>query len=81
MVVASRGGMSTHPAWYLNVLADPEVTVETGATKRRARARRANADETARVWPALVAAYEHFDAYQQRTDRAIPVVILSPVRD
>ncbi len=81
VVVASRGGMSTHPAWYLNVLADPEVTVETGATNRRARARRANADETARVWPALVAAYEHFDAYQQRTDRAIPVVILSPVRD
>jgi deazaflavin-dependent oxidoreductase (nitroreductase family) len=79
VVVASRGGMSAHPAWYLNVLANPEVTLQTGDTRRRARARPARPDETARVWPALLAAYEHFDAYQQRTDREIPVVILSPI--
>jgi F420H(2)-dependent quinone reductase len=81
VVVASRGGMSAHPAWYLNVLAEPEVTVETGATTRRARARLASAEEVARAWPVLTGAYTHFDEYQQRTDRDIPVVIISPLQD
>ena len=71
-VVASKGGMSTHPAWYLNVLADPEVTVQTGADVRPAVARRRNADERARDLAALLAVYEHFDAYQMRTDRPSP---------
>jgi deazaflavin-dependent oxidoreductase (nitroreductase family) len=79
VVVASRGGMSTHPAWYLNLLAEPEVTVATGAVSRRARARPASAEEVARAWPVLTAAYRHFDEYQQRTDREIPVVVISPL--
>jgi deazaflavin-dependent oxidoreductase (nitroreductase family) len=79
VVVASRGGMSTHPAWFLNLLARPEVTVQRGSLTGRARARVATDEEKARVWPALVAAYEHFEAYQLRTDRTIPVVILTPV--
>jgi deazaflavin-dependent oxidoreductase (nitroreductase family) len=78
VVVASRGGMSTHPAWYLNVLAHPDVVVEVDGAKRRATARVATAEERERLWPALVAMYVHFAAYQQRTDRQIPVVILSP---
>jgi F420H(2)-dependent quinone reductase len=78
VVVASRGGMSTHPAWYLNVLAHRDVVVEINGAKRPARARVATADERERLWPALVAMYVHFAAYQQRTDRQIPVVILSP---
>jgi deazaflavin-dependent oxidoreductase (nitroreductase family) len=78
VVVASQGGMSTHPAWYLNLLADPDVVVEVNGTERRARARVATTTERERLWPALVAMYVHFAAYQQRTDRQMPVVILSP---
>ncbi len=78
VVVASRGGMASHPAWYLNLLADPEATAQVGASTRRVRARDATEAERARLWPALTAAYPHFDAYQLRTSRHIPVVILSP---
>jgi F420H(2)-dependent quinone reductase len=78
VVVASRGGMGTHPAWYLNLLADPNVTVQAGSSTRRMRARDATPAERSRLWSALNAAYPHFDAYQTRTSRRIPVVILSP---
>ena len=78
VVVASRGGMGSHPAWYLNLLADPGATVQLGAATRRVRARDASEAERERLWPTLTAAYPHFDAYQLRTLRRIPVVILSP---
>jgi F420H(2)-dependent quinone reductase len=78
VVVASRGGMGTHPAWYLNLLADPAATVQVGASTRRVLARDATAAERDRMWPALTAAYPHFDAYRARTPRQIPVVLLSP---
>jgi deazaflavin-dependent oxidoreductase (nitroreductase family) len=77
VVVASRGGMATHPAWYLNLLEVPDVVVDLGTARRAMRARPASDDERARVWPQLVEAYEHFASYQLRTDREIPVVILS----
>jgi deazaflavin-dependent oxidoreductase (nitroreductase family) len=78
VVVASKGGMSTHPAWFLNLLDRPDVVVETNGVKRRARARVATSEERDRLWPRLVAAYEHFDSYQARTGRAIPLVLLTP---
>ena len=78
VVVASRGGMGSHPAWYLNLLADPGAAVQVGAAARRVRARDAGEAERERLWPTLTAAYPHFDAYQLRTLRRIPVVILSP---
>jgi deazaflavin-dependent oxidoreductase (nitroreductase family) len=78
VVVASRGGMAANPAWYLNLQTDPTATVQVGAVTRRVRARPASEDERRRLWPALIAAYPHFDAYQERTPRHIPVVILSP---
>ena len=77
-LVASRGGMSTHPAWYLNLLAQPRATVEVGARRREIVARSATPSERAELWPALTAAYPHFDAYQRRTARDIPVVIVTP---
>jgi deazaflavin-dependent oxidoreductase (nitroreductase family) len=80
-VVASRGGMSSHPAWFLNLLADPDVVVESGGETWKASARVASNDEKDRLWPALVGMYAHFAAYQIRTDRSIPVVILSPRHD
>ena len=78
VVVASRGGMGTHPAWYLNLVADPGATVQVGGSTMRVRARDATEAERERLWPTLTAAYPHFDAYQLRTSRSIPVVILSP---
>lgn len=80
VLVASRGGMSTHPAWYANLLAEPRATVEVGPRRIAVVARPATPAERAEVWPALTTAYPHFDAYQARTDRAIPVVILTPER-
>jgi deazaflavin-dependent oxidoreductase (nitroreductase family) len=78
VVVASRGGMSAHPAWYLNLRAEPRAVVQLGPAVIRVRGRDATEEERHRLWPALTAVYEHFDAYQARTPRRIPVVILSP---
>jgi deazaflavin-dependent oxidoreductase (nitroreductase family) len=78
VVVASKGGMSHSPAWYHNMMANPDVEVEIGATKRRMRARRASATEKTALWSRLVAMYPAYDSYQARTTRDIPVVILSP---
>jgi F420H(2)-dependent quinone reductase len=78
VVVASQGGMSTHPLWYLNLCDDPDVEVEIGRQRRRMRARTASDEEKQTLWPKLVALYASFDAYQARTERDIPVVILEP---
>jgi len=78
VVVASRGGMSAHPAWYLNLRADPRAVVLVGPAAMQVWARDADEEERHRLWPTLTAIYEHFDAYQARTPRRIPVVILSP---
>ena len=78
VIVASKGGMSHHPVWYLNVEANPDVEVEIGAQRRKMRARRASDDEKAKLWPRLIAMYRDYDDYQARTDRNIPVVLLSP---
>jgi deazaflavin-dependent oxidoreductase (nitroreductase family) len=79
VVVASRGGMSGNPAWYLNLLDDPSVEVELGRDRRKMLARPATSEERERLWPRLVGVYEHFASYEARTTRTIPVVILSPV--
>ena len=78
VLVASRGGMSTHPAWYLNLRADPRATVEIGTRRRQMIARPATATERVDLWPALTAVYPRFEDYQRRTDRLIPVMILDP---
>lgn len=77
-IVASRGGMPRHPAWYLNLRDNPVATFQTGAKVERVIARHATAEERERLWPMLTAAYAHFDAYQSRTPRQIPIMILSP---
>jgi F420H(2)-dependent quinone reductase len=78
VIVASKGGMSHHPAWYLNLRDNPQVEIEVGRDKRRMTARTASADEKKRLWPDLVAMYPSYDQYQARTDREIPVIVLSP---
>lgn len=75
-VVASKGGFPTDPAWYKNLVANPAVEVQEGAAVKAMRARTISDDEKARVWPRLVAMYKHYQSYQDRTDRSIPVVAL-----
>lgn len=79
VVVASQGGLPKHPQWYLNVLADPDVTVQVGGDVRRLRARTASTSERAELWPRLVDLYADFATYQSWTDREIPVVLCEPV--
>jgi deazaflavin-dependent oxidoreductase (nitroreductase family) len=78
IVIASWGGRPTHPEWYLNLEANPEVTVQIDGTRREMRARTADAEERATWWPRIVEAYRGYQEYQSRTDREIPVVILQP---
>ncbi len=80
VVVASRGGDDTHPAWYLNLVADPEVQVaRDGKPPVPMRARAMAADERAEHWPAVTKAHGVYARYQSRTDRVIPLVVLEPV--
>lgn len=77
VVVASKGGFANHPAWYLNLEANPAAEVELGADRIPVVARRASDDEKAALWPKLTAMYRDFDDYQARTERNIPVMVLS----
>ena len=78
VIVASKGGMSKHPVWYLNLEANPRCEVEQGRTRRTMIARRVGKDEKAALWPRLCAMYPDYADYQRRTTRDIPVVRLSP---
>lgn len=78
VLVASKGGMSHHPAWYHNLVKHPDAEVQIGSAVRPVRARRASDEEKAALWPRLVAIYRDYDDYQARTSRDIPVMVLSP---
>ena len=78
LVVASKGGMSHHPLWYLNLEAEPACAIEIGSERKSVRARRASPAEKAALWPRLVEMYPPYAGYQARTERDIPVVILEP---
>ena len=80
VVVASRGGDDRSPAWLLNLQDDPEVEVAfKGAARQRMRARVATPPERARLWPLVVADHQNYAAYQAKTSRQIPLVLLEPV--
>jgi len=76
--VASKGGMSHHPAWYLNLEANSECAVEEGKRRIDATARRVSDEEKAELWPRLLEVYPDYDDYQARTTRNIPVIRVSP---
>jgi deazaflavin-dependent oxidoreductase (nitroreductase family) len=76
VVVGSNGGSSTHPAWYLNLVADPDVTVQVGEEVLEARARDATPDERPRLWELMTGIWPDYGNYQRRTDRQIPVVVI-----
>jgi deazaflavin-dependent oxidoreductase (nitroreductase family) len=81
VIVASKGGHPSHPAWYHNLRAHPNVTVQIGTERRAVRAREASPSEHERLWPMAVATYSGYRGYQQRTDRIIPLMILEPRDD
>ena len=76
VIVASKGGHPKHPAWFHNLRANPDTTVQVGPELRAVHARVAGPDERARLWPKAVAAYGDYSRYQQRTGREIPLLIL-----
>jgi deazaflavin-dependent oxidoreductase (nitroreductase family) len=77
LVYASKGGAPTHPDWYLNLVADPRVTVEVGADRYRAIATPLEGEERDREFAAQVARNPTFGDYERGTDRVIPVVALT----
>lgn len=79
LVVASYGGSAEHPAWYLNLEAEPAVHVQVGAADFDAVARPATPQERARLWPEMARVWPAYDDYQRRTDREIPIVVLTPI--
>lgn len=78
VVTASNGGSERPPAWLLNLEADGAVRVELPGGTIEANARRARAEEQARMWPQLVEQASFFNDYQNGTERVIPMVILEP---
>ncbi len=77
MIVASKGGVDKHPAWYHNLRANPETEVEVPREgKRRVRARVVTGEERERLWEKAVAVYKPYAEYQTYTERQIPVVLL-----
>jgi deazaflavin-dependent oxidoreductase (nitroreductase family) len=78
LVIASYGGDDRDPQWFRNLVANPEVTIQLGAETIPVRATVASREEKATLWPKAVAAYQGYAAYQRRTERDIPVVILTP---
>ncbi len=79
VIVASRGGDDTHPAWFLNLRDRPEVEVSIkGGPRTPMTARIVTAEERARMWPQIAEKYSNYAGYQKRTEREIPLVVLEP---
>jgi len=79
-VIASKGGAPTHPDWYYNVVANPQVTVEVGTEKFQAVAKVAEEPERTRLYEKMVGMMPGFDDYRRKTTRVIPVIVLAPVK-
>lgn len=81
VLVASKGGFPKHPAWYHNLMANPDTTVQVGGERRQVHARIAGPEERERLWPLAVKQYRGYADYQARSKgREIPLVILEPRR-
>jgi deazaflavin-dependent oxidoreductase (nitroreductase family) len=78
VIVASKGGHPRHPAWYHNLRAHPETTVQVGPRRMDVTARVATPAERKKLWPKVVDLYSGYANYQRRTNREIPLVILEP---
>ncbi|GAA2123383.1 nitroreductase family deazaflavin-dependent oxidoreductase [Streptomyces synnematoformans] len=79
VVVASKGGAAENPAWFTNLVAEPSVGVQVGTRRFTARARVAAAEERGALWEQMAGIFPLYDEYAQKTDREIPVVLLTPL--
>jgi deazaflavin-dependent oxidoreductase (nitroreductase family) len=77
IVVASKGGAPEHPAWYQNLLADADATVQVEDAQIAVRAATAEGDERTRLWSLMAEVWPAYDEYQAKTEREIPVVVFS----
>ncbi|MEY9860601.1 deazaflavin-dependent oxidoreductase (nitroreductase family) [Catenulispora sp. GAS73] len=77
-VVASMGGAPTHPVWYHNIVAHPEVELQDGATRKQYLAHEATGEEKAQWWARATQTWPDYDTYQTKTDRQIPLFVLTP---
>ena len=79
MIVGSQGGTPGHPDWYLNLAATPEVQLQVKDDVFPALARTAEGEERERLWRLMNGIWRHYDEYQTRTEREIPVVVLERI--
>jgi deazaflavin-dependent oxidoreductase (nitroreductase family) len=79
VIVASKGGAPEHPGWYRNLTKTPEVEVQIKGDRFHARARNAEGEERERLWRRMNEIWPHYDEYQTKTEREIPVVVLERV--
>jgi len=79
-VVASKGGAPSHPVWFHNVAADPQVQLQDGARTWDMTAREVTGEEKAQWWERAVAAWPDYAEYQKKTDREIPLFVLEPTQ-
>jgi proline iminopeptidase len=80
VIIASKGGLPSHPIWYLNLLANPDCELMVGPRSLSARARVAEGEERERLWKQMAEMYPPYNEYQERAGaRTIPVVVLDPV--
>ena len=79
VIIASKGGSATHPAWYLNVLENPSVEIQIKGDIFKAKVRTAASPERETLWAAAVATWPNYDVYQSRTSREIPVVVIERI--
>jgi deazaflavin-dependent oxidoreductase (nitroreductase family) len=78
ILVASKGGYPKNPAWFHNLMANPDTTIQIGSRRSDVHARVADPEERKRLWPKVVEVYGGYEDYRKRTDREIPLVILEP---
>jgi deazaflavin-dependent oxidoreductase (nitroreductase family) len=78
ILVASKGGYPKHPAWFHNLMANPDTSIQIGSSRSQVHARVADPEERKRLWPKVIEVYGGYDDYQRRTGREIPLVILEP---
>jgi F420H(2)-dependent quinone reductase len=77
-IVASKGGDASHPEWYLNIVADPQVVLQDGSAVQDMQARELDGDERAEWWARAVDAWPDYANYQRKTSRTIPILVLEP---
>jgi deazaflavin-dependent oxidoreductase (nitroreductase family) len=79
VIVASKGGADSHPAWYLNIRDNPQIEFQVATQAFRGTWREPRGEERARVWAYIADVYPPYGSYQASTDREIPIVMMKPV--